>query len=91
MAWATPRACSPGWAAGATAAHALTQPRAPRLTPECGARSLAARGFRVLAADCRGHGDSTRSAEARYSVAALAEDLESLVVQLVTWRRGWGA
>ena len=46
-------------------------------------RSLASRGYCVYAPDWRGHGDSTRSADARYDTAALADDLESLVLALV--------
>ena len=37
----------------------------------------------MYAPDWRGHGDSTRSADARYDTGALADDLESLVLELV--------
>jgi alpha-beta hydrolase superfamily lysophospholipase len=47
-------------------------------------RSLSSQGFCALACDLRGHGDSTRSADAAYSCTALAEDLLSFVVTLVT-------
>jgi pimeloyl-ACP methyl ester carboxylesterase len=38
----------------------------------------------VHALDWRGNGDSTRSADARYDTASLADDLESLVLELVS-------
>ncbi len=50
------------------------------------ARSLAARGFCVYALDLRGHGDSTRAADADYSAAAVAEDVESFVLELARRR-----
>ena len=37
----------------------------------------------MYALDWRGHGDSTRSADARYDTATLGDDLESLVLELV--------
>jgi hypothetical protein len=39
--------------------------------------------------DWRGHGDSTRSAEARYDTASLADDLESFVLELVRTEMRW--
>ena len=67
------RACWRGYAAGAlpssTAVTLLSPPP-----------SLASRGFTCFAADCRGHGDSTRSAQALYDVAVQAADLEDLIV-----------
>ncbi|KAL4434201.1 hypothetical protein ABPG75_000642 [Micractinium tetrahymenae] len=46
-----------------------------------GAR-LADRGYRVLAPDLRGHGESGRSLDGRYSAEALAEDVKALIVAL---------
>ncbi|WP_026927028.1 alpha/beta fold hydrolase [Granulicoccus phenolivorans] len=44
--------------------------------------NLAARGFRVLSLDARGHGDSAWSADGRYDLPRLAEDLLTVLDQL---------
>lgn len=46
------------------------------------ALALAARGFRVVAPDARGHGDSQWSADAAYSPTSLAADAVALILEL---------
>ena len=53
------------------------------------ARPLA-EGFRVLAIDFRGHGESTHSSRCDYSVEHLVGDLHELVVRLSLNGRAWG-
>ncbi|KAI7841515.1 hypothetical protein COHA_004907 [Chlorella ohadii] len=43
---------------------------------------LADRGYRVIAPDLRGHGESGRSLDCRYGAASLAEDVKALIVAL---------
>ncbi|PRW58774.1 alpha beta hydrolase [Chlorella sorokiniana] len=40
------------------------------------------RGYRVIAPDLRGHGESGRSLDCRYGAASLAEDVKALIVAL---------
>lgn len=42
-------------------------------------RALLKRGYRVINVDARGHGDSDWSAQGRYSLPALADDLQGLI------------
>lgn len=48
------------------------------------ARALAARGYRAIAIDARGHGESDRDLGRRYDLPHFAEDLRAIVARLDT-------
>ncbi|KDD74211.1 hypothetical protein H632_c1487p0, partial [Helicosporidium sp. ATCC 50920] len=51
------------------------------------AATLSQRGYRVIALDLRGHGDSSLSGDQRYSARVLAEDVKAFVIELDLYGR----
>ena len=54
------------------------------------ARALADRGYTAYAIDARGHGDSTRARERRYSARDMTDDIESFIIELDLYVRPVG-